>query len=150
MLLILIIIKETQDIMQHNLDIYPPKEDIYKLDTKQLKAVICLLDLYNKEKEGLKTAVSNEVKLTRENTKLRKENYELKIELDKEKEKNKKSEYYEMVADELYKNSISKDKIRNKIEVIQKRIKEETRTDFLITLKILENELQELLEEGDR
>ena len=45
------IIKETQDIMQHNLDIYPPKEDIYKLDTKQLKAVICLLDLYNKEKE---------------------------------------------------------------------------------------------------
>jgi hypothetical protein len=45
------IIKATQDIMQHNLDIYPPKEDIYKLDTKQLKAVICLLDLYNKEKE---------------------------------------------------------------------------------------------------
>lgn len=45
------IIKETQDIMQHNLDIYPPKEDIYRLDTKQLKAVICLLNLYNKEKE---------------------------------------------------------------------------------------------------
>ena len=34
----------------------------------------------------------------------------------KEKEKNKKCEYYEMVADELYKNSISKDKIREKIE----------------------------------
>ena len=45
------IIKEAQDIMQHNLDIYPSKEDIYRLDTKQLKAVICLLDLYQKEKE---------------------------------------------------------------------------------------------------
>ena len=43
------IIKETQDIMQHNLDIYPPKKDIYKLDTKQLKAIIGLLDLYNKQ-----------------------------------------------------------------------------------------------------
>lgn len=54
------IIKETQDIMQHNLDIYPPKEDIYRLDTKQLKAVICLLDRYQKEKEKNK-------KLDREN-----------------------------------------------------------------------------------
>lgn len=37
----------------------------------------------------------------------------------KEKEKNKKCEYYEMVADELYKNSISKDKIKNKIEDLE-------------------------------
>lgn len=44
-------------------------------------------------------------------------------------------------------NYISKDKIKEKIEVIQKRMKEETRTNFLITLKILENELQELLDE---
>lgn len=47
------IIKETQDIVQHNLDIYPPKEDIYKLDTKQFKAVICLLDLYYKQQQQI-------------------------------------------------------------------------------------------------
>ena len=35
------------------------------------------------------------------------------------KEKAKKCEYYEMVADELYKNSISKDKIKAKIEEIE-------------------------------
>lgn len=35
---------------------------------------------------------------------------------EKEKEKNKKCEYFEMVADELYKNSISKDKIKALIE----------------------------------
>ena len=40
------------------------------------------------------------------------------------------------------------DKIKAKIEEIQKRLKEETRTDFLIILKILENELQSLLERG--
>ena len=41
---------------------------------------------------------------------------------------------------------ISKDKIKVKIEEVQKRLEEETRKDFLIILKILENELQSLLE----
>lgn len=41
------------------------------------------------------------------------------VKKDKVKEKYKKCEYYEMVADELYKNSISKDKIRNKIKELE-------------------------------
>lgn len=44
---------------------------------------------------------------------------------------------------------IPKSKVKEKIEVIQQRIKEETRTDFIIILKILENELEELLQGGD-
>lgn len=36
----------------------------------------------------------------------------LLIAYEKEKKKNKKCEYYEMVSDELYKNSISKDKLK--------------------------------------
>jgi len=40
----------------------------------------------------------------------------------------------------------SNDKIKAKIEEVQKRLEEETRTDFLIILRILENELQSLLE----
>jgi hypothetical protein len=45
-------------------------------------------------------------------------------------------------------NSIE-NKIKAKIEEVQKRLKEETRTDFLIILKILENELQSLLEKEE-
>lgn len=88
------IIKETQDIMQHNLDIYPPKEDIYKLDTKQLKAVICLLDLYQKEKEK---RIETESELAKRQWVHIKENGE--------------------VEPLFY---ISKDKIREKIEELQK------------------------------
>lgn len=45
--------------------------------------------------------------------------------------------------------SISKAVVEEKIKVVQERIKEETRIDFLITLKILENELQEILNKGE-
>ena len=61
------IIKETQDIMQHNLDIYPPKEDIYKLDTKQLKAIIGLLDLYNKQNKIINKMAEDYLKRTEGN-----------------------------------------------------------------------------------
>ena len=39
-------------------------------------------------------------------------------EIEELKENTKKCEYYEMVADELYKNSVSKDKIKAKIEEV--------------------------------
>jgi len=45
--------------------------------------------------------------------------------------------------------SIPRAKVEKKIKVIQEKFKEETRTDFLITLKILENELQEILNKGE-
>ena len=38
-------------------------------------------------------------------------------EIEELKEKTKKCEYYEMVADELYKNSVSKDKIKEILEI---------------------------------
>ena len=44
-------------------------------------------------------------------------------EIEELKEKTKKCEYYEMVADELYKNSVSKDKIKAKIEEVKEDIK---------------------------
>lgn len=95
------------------------KEQIQWSDHNTYKmALQGLLNLYNKEKE---------------------KNNELKKELD-----------LKIKALDIAMSNpdyICKDKIKEKIEVIQKRIKEETRTDFLITLKILENELQELLEE---
>ena len=42
-------------------------------------------------------------------------------EIEELKEKSKKCEYYEMVADDLYKNSINKDKIRDKIKELEKK-----------------------------
>ena len=44
-------------------------------------------------------------------------------EIEELKENTKKCEYYEMVADELYKNSVSKDKIKAKIEELKEDIK---------------------------
>ena len=41
-------------------------------------------------------------------------------EIEELKEKTKKCEYYEMVADELYKNSVSKDKIKEILEIEEK------------------------------
>ena len=120
------IIKETQDIMQHNLDIYPPKEDIYKLDTKQLKAVICLLDLYNKEKE---------------------KNEEIKERLQEEINENC------ILKTKLYGESISKDKIREKIKEIEENDKKyknylkDGRENFTPEYVWLRPYLQELLEE---
>lgn len=69
-----------------------------------------LLDLYNEEKTKNK-------KLDMENQALYESiNCDDKNMLERlykeEKEKSKKCEYYEMVADELYKNSIGKDKIK--------------------------------------
>ena len=62
-------------------------------------------------------------KLELENKVLQQNNKGLKAKIDEQqkeieelKEKTKKCEYYEMVADELYKNSVSKDKIKAKIE----------------------------------
>lgn len=44
-------------------------------------------------------------------------------EIEELKEKTKKCEYYEIVADELYKNSVSEDIIKAKIEELQEDIK---------------------------
>ena len=44
-------------------------------------------------------------------------------EIEELKEKTKKCEYYEMVADELYKNSVSEDKIKAILEELQEDIK---------------------------
>ena len=68
-------------------------------------------------------------------------------EIEELKDKTNKCEYYEMVADELYKNSVRKDKIKAKIE-IRKEEKENCKDS--IEEKYLLREiyvLQSLLEE---
>lgn len=44
-------------------------------------------------------------------------------------EKSKKCEYYEEVADTLYKNSINKDKIRDKIKELEEELDDFEKTD---------------------
>lgn len=58
--------------------------------------------------------------------------------------------YIEKALHYIKEESIPKVVVEEKIKVIQERFKEETRTDFLITLKILENELQEILTKGEK
>lgn len=71
-------------------------------------------------------------------------------EIEELKEKSKKCEYYEMVADELYKNSIIKDKIKAKIEELEKEIKQEKKFTMIFNSNHIRQaiikELQSLLE----
>lgn len=67
------------------------------------------------------------------------------MDLEKEIEELKDTRSIFNMGRRSYKNEIE-DKIKVKIEEIQKRFKEETRPDFLIILRILENEMQSLLE----
>jgi len=61
--------------------------------------------------------------------------------------KEKISEYKKQLdLDYVDKNYISKDKIKAKIERCQELFKEETNPNTLITLRIVENEMQSLLE----
>lgn len=59
------------------------------------------------------------------------------------------TEDLQIILKYIKEESIPKAVVEEKIKVIQERFKEETRTDFLITLKILENELQEILNKGE-
>lgn len=119
------IVNEIKDIRGMRQDVDGENEDLWALDT--------LINLIKKQSKEIE-------ELNKENLEIRDWKYVIDspIDLDKLKEldliKIKGKEY------------VSKDKIKAKIEEVQKRLKEETRTDFLIILKILENELQSLLE----
>lgn len=109
----------------------------FKEDIQILSGTIGLIENLIEENKELRIEISARETVVDE---LEKENKELK-------EENQQQRHQ---LNSAFSNGfIHKNKVKEKIEVIQKRMKEETRTDFLITLKILENELQELLEEGE-
>ena len=91
-----------------------------------------------------------EVKVLRANNKGLKDKIdEQSKEIEELKEKTKKCEYYEMVADELYKNSVSKDKIKAKIEELQDDIKYSANPLSIDNSKFGIKVLQSLLEKEE-
>ena len=136
-------------------------EDIYNIDTKQFKAILGLLDLYNKEKERNKDLEQIEKEHKEENGRLREENINLKEKIIRQQEQlniaNKKILAQKGQLKVVNNSYIPISKLKEKIEELNKEEKESLKGTkgqdrYSIKLEYMHkrNALQELLEESEK